>query len=187
MSSIVSIGHVGNKLDALLFEQVFHPTNPGEIERHYRVFEATFKVFYQGMSHVAGITYSTDGWKTRSDSYASFKSTVAEPGGYVEIWKANLSFQCTQDSTHKWNGIEGVEYVIWCEDYHTLDNVKKIYKTSSNNGGEPFAAVFTGSIHQPIRKSLTTTKPAAEKEKVEKEKAKASQESSSDKTPTVAS
>jgi hypothetical protein len=168
MSSIVKISHEGNKTDALLFEQVQYE-GPDETEKHYRVLEATFKIHYQGMHHVTGITYSIDGWKTRSDSYASFKSTIAEPGGYVEIWKANLSIPCIQDSAQKWNGIEKIEYIIWCEDYHTLDGVKKIYKTSNANGGEPFAAVFTGAINQPARKPVTTVKTAihTESNKVE--------------------
>jgi hypothetical protein len=159
MSSIVRISHEGNKTDALLFEQVNYE-GPDEVEKRYRALEATFKVHYQGIHHVAGITYSTDGWKTRSDSYATFKSTIAEPGGYVEIWKANLCIPCVQDSTHKWNGIEKIEYIIWCEDYHTLDNVKKIYKTSNANGGEPFVAQFTGTINQQAKKPAATIKTA---------------------------
>lgn len=171
MSSIVRISHDGNKTDALLFEQV-HYEGPDETEKHYRVLEATFKVHYQGMHHVAGITYSTDGWKTRADAYATFKSTIAEPGGYIEIWKANLSIPCTQDSANKFNGIEKIEYIIWCEDYHTLDGVKKIYKTSNTNGGEPFTAIYTGTINQPIRKPAVPIKTAIHTESTKMESTK---------------
>ena len=88
-------------------------------------FSCNFRVFRKGLNHVAGIIYSTDGWASRAELCASFSGF----NGEAECFTINKFFK---------SQIDVVEYVIWCEDYRCIDHVKKIYKTSPLNGGEPF-------------------------------------------------
>jgi hypothetical protein len=84
-----------------------------------------FRVFRKGLNHVAGIIYSTDGWASRAELCASFSGFNGEA-------------ECFSIGKYFGSRIDVIEYVIWCEDYRCIDDVKKIYKTSPLNGGEPF-------------------------------------------------
>lgn len=88
-------------------------------------FTCSFRVFRKGLNHVAGIIYSTDGWASRAELCAKFSGFAGE----AECFSIDKEFETL---------IDVVEYVIWCEDYRCMNDVKKIYKTSPLNGGEPF-------------------------------------------------
>lgn len=118
MSSIYAIDH-NVTTDARLVEE---HGGYGSTTWH---FTCDFRVFYRGLNHVAGIIYSTDGWASRAELFANFSGFA----GDVEYFSVDKRFE---------NRINVIEYVIWCEDYRCIDDVKKIYKTSPLNGGEPF-------------------------------------------------
>lgn len=130
MSSIQWIDH-NPAADAHLSKQIVF-VGPGGVPTEIRRFNCSFRVFYRGLNHVAGIIYSIDGWATRTELGSVF-SGFAGSGQNGEIFSIQKDFDVL---------INRIEYVIWCEDYRCIDNVLKIYKTSPLNGGEPFISLY---------------------------------------------
>lgn len=130
MSSIQWIEH-SSAADAKLSKQIIY-VGPGGQPKEIRKFTCSFRVFYRGLNHVAGIIYSTDGWVSRTELCAVFS-------GFAGSSQNGETFTIQKDFDTL---INRIEYIIWCEDYRCVDNLKKIYKTSSANGGEPFAALY---------------------------------------------
>jgi hypothetical protein len=85
------------------------------------------RIFKKGPSHVVGLTYTTDFWKTRNEQLASFQNF----DGDFEVWQAKVNAPGNNVS---------FEYVIFCDDYRDIQNVKKIYNT---NNGETFRILTT--------------------------------------------
>lgn len=130
MSSIQWIDHT-SAADSHLSKQTIYVGQGGQ-PKEIRRFNCSFRVYYRGLNHVAGIIYSTDGWATRTEWGAVF-SGFAGSGQNGEIFSIQKDFDVL---------IGRIEYIIWCEDYRCIDSLKKIYKTSPVNGGEPFISIY---------------------------------------------
>jgi hypothetical protein len=125
MPSIQWIEHY-RATDTVIENKVTSDYPPKEI----RLVEISFRVYYNGLNHVAGIVFSTDGWKSRQEAFATFQTFCGDQSRRGELWKVEHGFPPT--------GAISFEYVIWCEDYRCIDSVKRIYKTDEINGGQPF-------------------------------------------------
>ena len=79
-------------------------------------------MFTRGPAHVAGLRYTTDFWKTPLTAIANFQRFE----GSFEFWHA--------EAQAPGNNVT-FEYVIFCDDYRAVQNVKSIYHT---NNGEAF-------------------------------------------------
>ena len=86
-----------------------------------------FRVFSRGPAHVAGLRYTTDFWKTPLTAIATFQRFE----GNFEFWHA--------EAQAPGNNVT-FEYVIFCDDYRAVQNVKSIYHT---NNGETFHLTAT--------------------------------------------
>jgi hypothetical protein len=86
------------------------------------VLTVDFKVFRRGPAHVAGLVYTRDFWATPLTAIGKFQRF----DGDFEVWQA----QATVPSNNA-----AFEYVIFCEDYRDVQNLRRIYNT---NFGETF-------------------------------------------------
>jgi hypothetical protein len=80
-----------------------------------------------GPAHVAGLIYTVDFWRPPETVLAAFQRF----DGDFEVWQATARVGFMDAS---W------EYVIFCDDYRDIQNIKKVYDT---NGGETFRITST--------------------------------------------
>jgi hypothetical protein len=76
-----------------------------------------FAVRNQGPAHVAGITYTSDFWRTPREQLATFQRFE----GNREIWHLEAVVGGND---------AGFEYVIFCRDYRGVGGVAEIYDTN---------------------------------------------------------
>lgn len=122
MSSIQRLEQADSKLEPVW--------SGGYPPQQYHKLTIDFRVFYRGLNHVAGVVASTDGWRSREEITAKWVGFTGA-GDEIELWQVEKGFP---------TGISRVEYVIFCEDYRAVDDMKKLYKTDN---GQPFIVTKT--------------------------------------------
>jgi len=95
----------------------------------HSVLTVNFRVFRRGPAHVAGLTYTSDFWKTPMEALAKFQHF----DGDSEVWQA-IAVVGKIDVTF--------EYIIFCRDHRDIQNVKNVFHTNFGNTFQIAATSF---------------------------------------------
>lgn len=103
-----------------------------------------------GPSHVCGVYYTKDLWKTRETAYAECVRVEGLKGrGGTEKWVAHVELP-----TH---AVARIQYVVFCFDHTESNQIKRLYDKMGVSSTKPYLRKLPG--RRPRRKESTHALP----------------------------